>query len=247
MSPSLLHLALLTFSAFHVSAKTAHDDSTSYASSERILYANISWPAEKPDYTVFCSAISGYQSLQDSLHLFKKSLITIIDFSRPSTDKRLWVIDLESKEVVLNTLVAHGRNSGDLMAKKFSNKHESFQSSLGFYATGQTYLGKHGLSLTLEGLEHGINDQASSRAIVIHGADYVSDRYVKYAGRLGRSQGCPAVSMEIHRKLIATIKEQTCLFIYSPLTDYFQKSKILPKTRNEESLAYHPNEFIERF
>jgi hypothetical protein len=191
--------------------------------------------------------MSGYQSLQDSLHLFKKSLITIIDFSRPSTDKRLWVVDLESKEVVLNTLVAHGRNSGELMATRFSNKHESFQSSLGFYATGQTYLGKHGLSLTLEGLEHGINDQASNRAIVIHGADYVSEKYLKYAGRLGRSQGCPAVSMDVYKQLIGIIKDQSCLFIYSPTTEYFLQTKILPKVSKDQSLAFHPHGSVDRF
>lgn len=214
------YVLLLTSSVFHVNAISIPEDSVRHPSPEQTIYESIAWPEGKPEYAVFFSALSGYQSLQDSLHLFKKPLITVIDFSKPSSAKRLWVIDLENKEVVLNTLVAHGRNSGEMMATRFSNRHESFQSSLGFYVTGKTYIGRHGLSLILDGLEDGINDQASRRAIVVHGAEYVSERYVKYAGRLGRSQGCPAVPMDIYKQLIGIIKDQTCLFIYSPDAEY---------------------------
>jgi hypothetical protein len=146
--------------------------------------------------------------------------------------KRLWVIDLEKREVLFNILVAHGRNSGDVVPDRFSNKHNSLQSSLGFYITGSTYIGKHGLSLLLEGLEHDINDQAKRRSIVVHGADYVSEKYVKYTGRIGRSQGCPAVSMSVHKQLINLIKNQTCIFIYAPDKDYFQNTKLLSPNYN---------------
>ena len=155
------------------------------------LYNEINWADSKPDFVVFNDAVLGFRRLQDSLSLFKKPLLTIIDFSKPSNDQRLWVINMETKRLLIHSLVAHGRNSGELMAAHFSNKINSLQSSLGFYRTGVAYQGKHGLSLKLHGLEKGINDQAEKRAIVIHGAEYVSEIFVKRNGRLGRSQGCP--------------------------------------------------------
>lgn len=240
----LWRLALM-ISGLHTA--NAHVDPATHLKPEEILYQKIVWPEEKPEYEVFYTAISGYQSLQDSLHLFEKPIITIIDFSRPSTAKRLWVVDLDNYEVLLNTHVAHGRNSGEIMATRFSNRHESFQSSLGFYTTGKTYIGKHGLSLTLEGLEQGINDQASRRAIVVHGADYLSESFVKQTGRLGRSQGCPAVSMDVYKELIGIIKNETCLFIYSPVTEYLQQSRLVPKKPMEDAFAFHPYDMIERF
>jgi len=132
-----------------------------------------------------------------------------------------------TKEVVLKSLVAHGRNSGDEFATKFSNSAESFQSSLGFYVTGEVYQGKHGFSLRLDGLEYGINDNARNRAVVIHGADYVSDKFAKSNGRLGRSLGCPAVPYAIHKEFINTIKDKSCLFIYHPSRTYVAKSKLV--------------------
>ncbi len=212
-----------------------------------LLYDSIDWDNHKPDYEVFYSAIRGYNSIQDSLHAFNKPLLTIIDFSRPSTDKRLWVIDLKTKKVLFNTFVAHGRNSGDVIPTKFSNRCDSFESSLGFYKTGATYSGKHGLSLKLHGLEEGINDQAEKRSIVIHGADYVSERFIANSGRLGRSQGCPAVSMQIHKDLIKVIKDQTCLFIYHPDRTYFQPSKILIHKDSEQLVTFHSSSPETRF
>lgn len=206
-----------------------------------LLYDSIDWKNHKPDYKVFYDAIRGYNSIQDSLHVFNKPLLTIIDFSKPSTDKRLWVIDLESRKVLFNTFVAHGRNSGNVIPTKFSNRCESFESSLGFYKTGSTYSGKHGLSLKLHGLEDGINDQAERRSIVMHGADYVSERFIANSGRLGRSQGCPAVSMQIHKELINFIKDQTCLFIYHTDTTYFKQSKIFIHKDSEQIVTSHPS------
>lgn len=132
-----------------------------------------------------------------------------------------------NRKVVLQSLVAHGRNSGKEFASKFSNKSESFQSSLGFYATGEVYQGKHGLSLRLDGLEYGINDNARYRAVVIHGADYVSEKFAKTQGRLGRSLGCPAVPYAVNEEFINIIKGKSCLFIYHPSRVYVSKSKLV--------------------
>ena len=179
-----------------------------------------------PRIESFTKAFEGYVQLKEQ-GLIVKDYLTIIDFSLSSNKERLWVVDMLNRKVVLQSLVAHGRNSGEEFASSFSNKSESFQSSLGFYATGEVYQGKHGLSLRLDGLEYGINDNARSRAVVIHGADYVSDKFVKSNGRLGRSQGCPAVPYAIHEDFINTIKDKSCLFIYHPSRVYIAKSKLV--------------------
>ena len=118
--------------------------------------------------------------------------------------------------MLFQTLVAHGRNTGEEFANEFSNQAESFKSSVGFYSTGEIYDGKHGMSLKLDGLEKGLNDKARERAVVIHGADYVSESFIKQNKRLGRSQGCPALPVEMNAKIINVIKDKSCLFIYHP-------------------------------
>lgn len=152
----------------------------------------------------------------------KSQVVTLIDFSLPSTAKRLWTINLITGEVLFNTYVAHGQNSGDNVANVFSNKPESHQSSLGFYLTDEIYVGKHGNSMRLKGLEKNINDKAWDRAIVVHGADYATDDFIHKHGRLGRSFGCPAIPPEITDKFIETVKEGSLLFIYHP---GYRKSK----------------------
>lgn len=240
VNPSLflITILLLTASGKVCAQRWAYADGTGEEAA-RVLYRDIFPDNNKPDFEVFHFALRGYDLLQDATHVFRRSVITIIDFSRPSTVNRLWVIDLEKKAVVLNTLVAHGRNSGELVPERFSNKPNSFQSSLGFYVTGSTYSGKHGMSLLLEGLESDINDQARRRAIVVHGADYVSDKFIKHAGRLGRSQGCPAVPLSVHKQLIAEIKDRTCIFIYSPDSEYFRTTKLLRAEAGREMLMRH--------
>jgi hypothetical protein len=146
----------------------------------------------------------------------KEPIATLIDFSLPSTQKRLWLVNLESGEILLHTYVAHGRNSGGDLPQDFSNVPQSFQSSLGFYLTDQVYQGKHGRSMRLKGLEKGINDKAMERAIVVHGADYVSEDFIKNHGRLGRSQGCPALPRELTDVFIDQTREGTLLFIFHP-------------------------------
>ena len=168
-----------------------------------------------PDFECFNSALSGFSILKEK-GIITKDIITIIDFSLSSNNKRLWVIDLSLNKVLYQTLVAHGRNTGEEFASNFSNTPESYKSSLGFYSTGEIYNGKHGMSLRLDGLEKGVNDKARQRAVVVHGADYVSESFIKKNSRLGRSFGCPAIPVEMTEKIINTIKDNTCLFIYHP-------------------------------
>lgn len=174
-----------------------------------------------PSLSVLDLALEGYEKLENKL---ENQVLTLIDFSLPSTEKRLWVIDVASQEILLNTVVAHGRNSGELMANRFSNTPESFQSSLGFYKTAETYKGKHGYSLRLDGLEKGFNDQARNRAIVIHGADYAREEFAKMTGRLGRSLGCPALPTELSAQVIDMIRDGSLLFIYGNDPNYLNQS-----------------------
>lgn len=168
-----------------------------------------------PQFDSFSEALKGYYRLKEK-GLVKKEILTLVDFSLSSNTKRLWVIDLATNTILFQSLVAHGRNTGEEFATNFSNKTSSFQSSLGFYITGEVYKGKHGLSLKLDGLEKGINCNARSRAVVIHGADYVSESFIRQHKRLGRSQGCPALPNDLTLPIINTIKEQSILFIYHP-------------------------------
>jgi hypothetical protein len=170
-------------------------------------------------------AKKGFDKLLEEERLVNDSIISIIDFSLPSNKKRLFVIDLKNYKVLHNTLVAHGKNTGTEWATSFSNQNSSHKSSPGFYLTRETYQGKHGLSLRLEGLEAGINDHAYERGIVVHGADYVSESLADSRGFIGRSHGCPAVPDQLSRPIINTIKEGTCLFIYHP--SYIDKSVVL--------------------
>ena len=168
-------------------------------------------------------AVAGYQKLRSLGKLANLQYLTIADFSKPSNEERLFIIDMQLMQVVVKSLVAHGRNSGTKMAHQFSNQLSSFQSSLGFYITGSIYKGKHGASLELNGVEKGINDQAKERAIVIHGADYVSNKLIQQQGYIGRSLGCPAVPNNQVATIINTIKGASCLFIYAPNAAYNKK------------------------
>jgi len=174
----------------------------------------------------FKYAIHGYQYLLEK-NLLKNNFLVIIDFTKPSYDDRFYLIDLNMCRLLLKTKVAHGKNSGDIFPIYFSNIPESNMSSIGFFITKEDYNGKHGYSLRLEGIETGINDNAKKRGIVIHGAEYVSDEYIKKYGRIGRSNGCLAIPEDINETLIKTIKEGTCVFVYYPDKNYISKSKII--------------------
>lgn len=168
-----------------------------------------------PELKTFTEALKGFYLLKEK-GFIKKDILTLVDFSLSSNLKRLWVIDLTSNTILFQSLVAHGRNTGEEFATAFSNVNSSFKSSLGFYATGEIYQGKHGASLRLDGLEKGINDQARNRGVVMHGADYVSESFIRDHKRLGRSQGCPAIPVELTDEIIEAIKGKSCLYIYHP-------------------------------
>lgn len=179
-----------------------------------------------PDFDCFSRALNGFYKLKEQGKI-KKDLLTVVDFSKSSNMKRLWIIDMNTKTVLYNTLVSHGRNSGNEFATAFSNEASSNKSSLGFYATGELYQGKHGQSLRLDGLEKGINNNARSRAIVIHAADYVSENFAKMHSRIGRSLGCPALPNDLNKEIISLIQGKSCLFIYHPTKKYATASKLL--------------------
>ncbi|HEV7622338.1 MAG TPA: murein L,D-transpeptidase catalytic domain family protein [Flavisolibacter sp.] len=171
-------------------------------------------------------AYKGQHHLIEEGIVSNSSILTVCDFSQSSKQKRMYIIDTKNLKVLLNTYVAHGRNSGLDYAERFSNAPESLESSLGFYITRNTYFGKHGLSLKLSGVDQGFNDNAESRDVVVHGAQYIGNER-SGAGFMGRSYGCPAVPQRLAPKVIDLIKNGTCLFIYHPDQNYFLGSTIL--------------------
>ena len=178
-------------------------------------------------------ALKGFDVMKSEGELNKRNIISIVDFSKPSSQKRLFVIDLDNSKLLFNTYVAHGMQSGGAFAKQFSNKPSSLKSSLGFYETLGTYIGGNGYSLRLEGVEKGINDNANKRDIVIHGAQYVNENMIRSKGYIGRSWGCPALPERLHKAIIDVIKNGTCLFIFSPDNNYLRHSKILNQSAGQ--------------
>ena len=164
---------------------------------------------------VFELALNGMAKLIKKSGI-RENIISIIDFSQPSINKRLYIIDLDNYELLFNTWVAHGLKSGKELARSFSNRQSSYKSSLGFYVTGEAYLGSTGYSMKLLGMEKGLNDRAMRRGIVMHGADYVSEDYINTQGYIGRSWGCPAIGLDFCHPIIDMVKEGTCLYIYHP-------------------------------
>jgi hypothetical protein len=206
------------------------------------LYRTILFKKSKPSFELFRKSYVGYLNLKAAGKLSNKNILTIIDFRLSSTKNRLWTIDLNKKRVMYESLVAHGRNTGDEFATKFSNEIESNMSSFGFYVTGATYTGKHGLSLYLDGAEEGFNSNARTRAVVMHSADYVNEAFVNKTGRLGRSLGCPAIPVKNHKEVISTLMDKTCLFIYFPNAEYEKKSRLLAEnTAMEYFLVNQPD------
>ncbi|MBZ4036943.1 murein L,D-transpeptidase catalytic domain family protein [Flavobacterium sp. 17A] len=179
-----------------------------------------------PELKTFSEALKGFYLLKER-GVIKKNILTLIDFSLSSNTKRLWVIDLTTNTILYNSLVAHGRNTGEEFASAFSNLNSSFKSSLGFYATGEIYQGKHGASLRLDGLENGVNDNARERGVVMHGADYVSESFIRDHKRLGRSQGCPALPVGITNEIIQLIKDKSCLYIYHPSRSFAMEERLI--------------------
>jgi hypothetical protein len=187
------------------------------------LYEKLNTPGL--DKKVLNRALDGLEKIQAK----NKDIITVIDYTKPSTEKRMFVIDLKNEKVIFDTYVAHGKNTGEKYAKSFSNVLNSKKSSVGFFKTSNSYMGINGYSMRLDGLEKGINDKARIRNIVIHGADYANPEYIQKNGRLGRSWGCPAVPRQINRKLIDTLKDGSVVYINGDLNNYTKKTKFFTK------------------
>ncbi|WP_266202320.1 murein L,D-transpeptidase catalytic domain family protein [Pontibacter kalidii] len=184
------------------------------------LYSNMGLQETGLRFEVFNKALTGFYNMRHNNEVSGKPYITIVDFTKSSNEKRLWVVDVEKKELLFNTYVSHGRNSGDEFATEFSNENKSFMSSIGFYVTEGTYTGKHGLSLKLNGLDDGFNTNAKERYIVMHGAEYATEAFIEQAGRLGRSLGCPAIPLGEHEEIIDTVKGGTAMYIHAANDQY---------------------------
>ncbi|MCU0256856.1 MAG: murein L,D-transpeptidase catalytic domain family protein [Vicinamibacterales bacterium] len=182
-------------------------------------------PAANPDVISLATRAADCARRQGLLDGFRH--LAVIDYSRPSTEPRLWVFDVARGRLLYQELVAHGRNTGERLAQRFSNVEGSKMSSLGLFQTADTYYGSNGYSLRLRGLEAGFNDNALARAIVMHGAPYVSEAIAERLGRLGRSWGCPAVRPEVARTVIDTLKGGALLFAYYPDRKWLDESPLL--------------------
>lgn len=239
----LIPICLLTFSLVSISwvpaakskspvltsinISSTNHSATNITTEASALYNMIGLEEKGLSEKAFQYAYKGYTQLLKKNIIKEAGYLTICDFSQSSNNKRLYVVDMVNNELVMNTWVAHGCNSGAEFATRFSNKPSSRQSSLGFYVTQNTYTGEHGLSLRIVGLETGFNDKALRRNIVVHGADYIEGSWLKNNNYMGRSYGCPAVPDNERDELINTIKNGTCLFIYYPSKTYLTKSRIL--------------------
>ncbi|MGZ8537637.1 MAG: murein L,D-transpeptidase catalytic domain family protein [Flavisolibacter sp.] len=209
-----------------VSVVTSDSSNKSELSLTEALYQDLKLDSFGLSKETLELALKGYEKLVDQGAVSKDQFLTIVDFSQISRKKRFYVIDVKKRELVWNTFVSHGKNSGLDSAARFSNAFNSEASSLGFYVTKTTYTGKHGKSLRISGMEEGFNNNAEARGVVVHGAQYVSSARVNSA-YMGRSQGCPALPQNEYAKVIDIIKDGSVMFIYSPAQEYIQDSPIL--------------------
>jgi hypothetical protein len=201
-------------SAVPATAASFTNNAAVFEDSLQSLYTAIGLEKYDLPFDAFRYAMIGYYSFSQQGKLNDSGLVSIIDFTKPSTEKRFFTIDLKNTSVKFHSLVSHGRNTGENLAKTFSNKQHSNQSSLGFYITGETYVGSKGYSMRLDGMDRGYNDNIRARAVVMHDAEYVSESWIKKYGRLGRSQGCPALPKGIAKTVINTIKDKSLIFAY---------------------------------
>jgi hypothetical protein len=227
---------LQTCQAFHAVIEDPAADFEQYVQS---LYETIELKKAGLDFDCFRYALIGYFNLKRRGAIQKEGIISIIDFRKSCNASRFYVIDLFRQKMLYHTLVAHGRHSGDIYAKHFSNKPGSLKSSLGFFVTGSTYDGEYGYSLYLDGMDADFNDHARSRGIVIHGAPYVGRSFIKQYGKIGRTQGCPALPAGPHIHIIDTIMGGTCLFQFYNDSNYLANSSLLDV---EEAVAQFKEE-----
>lgn len=220
----LLVLLSISFSAAESQARILQYNSTPITLSSSTIY-NLS-ERNDLDPSVLKLGLEAYAKLHAEGY-DQQQVLTIVDYSKPSTEPRLWVIDLKNQQVYFHTLVAHGQNSGWNVPTSFSDSPRSLESSIGVYLTGHTFFGKHGEALHLDGLDRGYNDTAAARAIEIHAADYVSEEFARLHGRLGRSWGCLAVNPAVAMPLINEIKNGTVLLAYYPDRGWLSHSVFL--------------------
>lgn len=218
----VLLFLLLLFIPVSFSSMSRTESSAPAVSSCQLLYNEMELDGVV-NYDAFEKAVAGYNKIGQK----SKEILTLVDFSKPSTEERFYVFDMRHKKLLFTSLVSHGKNSGGNYATSFSNKTGSLKSSLGFFLTENTYQGRNGYSLVLNGLEKGINDKAKERAIVIHGAAYSNPSVIASSGRLGRSFGCPALPLAVSKPIINTIKGGSLLFIYANNQNYLSYSPIL--------------------
>lgn len=253
LKKSVLCLSIFVLSSLHHKCVHASDPSISVPAVSRTaeyisgIYNKIDFgKSEKPAEEVFTYAMHGYLNLKNAGKLNEdKQILSIVDFTKSSNSDRLWIIDLKTNKLLLNTYVAHGQGSGEEFATNFSNTENSHQSSIGFYVTGQTYVGEHGTSLRLNGMDNGYNSAALDRGIVVHGAEYVCKEFIGGNQRLGRSWGCPAVSQKLAPGVINTLKEGTCLFLYYPQKAYLKTAYWLNKKIENLPEQFKDAEFLE--
>ncbi len=200
---------------------------TSSAIPARSMLSRLHGAAPKLDRNVLAMALDARACALRSGAIAHAARLAVIDYSKPSTEPRMWVFDLERERLLYTEHVAHGRGSGENVANAFSNRDGSHQTSLGLFATAETYVGGNGYSLRMDGLEPGFNDHARDRAIVMHGAPYVDPLQALRQGRLGRSLGCPALRPAVARDVIDTIKDGQLLFAYYPDTEWLARSRFL--------------------
>lgn len=234
-------LTLFLFSVlWTVQAERRSVNSTSTEQAFKNVYQRFDFKGMPLSFEAFTSAYTGYLNLKQAGMLVEDATLSVADFTRSSNQKRFWVLDMKHYKVLFHSLVAHGQGTGEEYAQAFSNTPESHQSSLGFYVTGPIYEGQHGASLKLRGVDGAFNSKAEERAIVIHGADYVSDEFARANQRLGRSHGCPALPTDIAPKVITKIHDGHCLFIYAKQSNYLASSHWLrrkPDGLHDEMVA----------
>ena len=236
-------LILTILLAFNVNDKVVSEDEKEKETTEAFIpmnqyVAELYNEIDESDisYEAFEIAIKGYSNLALKNKLKNKRYLTIVDMSKSANTERMFIIDLEKRVLVDKKLVAHGMKTGNEFASHFSNKEKSHQSSIGFYVTGELYNGRHDLSMKLDGQEYS-NDNARSRGVVVHSADYVSCDYIKSNGRLGRSYGCPAIEKEGYKETVEMLQGGSCYFIYYPSRSYLSHSRIV-NSHKEYLLTY---------
>jgi hypothetical protein len=201
------------------------------------LYDNLHLEEAGLERDIFFQAYKGFLYLLGKNKLHNTDILTIADYSQSSNNKRLYVIDLSTMQLVFQTYVSHGKNSGGEFASSFSNEKDSNKSSVGFLVTGEVYVGNYGTSLRLDGTEAGINDHVRERDIVFHGSNFVNDKIIEQKGKIGRSLGCPAVPKAEHLAIIESIKNGSCFFIYHQNKTYAKRSKIINAKCNWPAVA----------